>query len=241
MGDILYRETLVSAGIFKNTQIQITLYADHLEMESSKPMSSKELWEVQRHITYEKKEILYYDKVTHYERTERPVPVSNGITFYEFLFQGDFEVEKAGKRKGTTVISVMTMDKQLWDALDSYTPLIPSVEKKFADTEALQRAAADPSVAKGTVEIIVGKRMNKTFRLFVNDIVWQNYTYPPVRTELPLGTYRIKISRGVPNMDDGTTDNTYSNEVTVTLDETTPIIHLEAKEGFFSPSLKIVS
>lgn len=238
MEDILYREVLISAGLFKNTQVQITLYTDHFEMEYSKPMSPKELWEIQRHISYVKKEIVYYNRITNYMRIEKKI--TDKVTGYQFFFMGDFETEKAGKRKNITNVSIQTMDRHLWDALDSYTPLVPTGERKAAEIKSLQGAVADPSVKKGTVEFAMDKRMIKTMRLFINDLEWKDYTYPPVRVSLPLGTYRIKIAAGTPD-EDGDMNYSYTNEVEVLLDEIAPAAHLAVRKGFFSPSLEILS
>lgn len=235
MENILHREVMIDTGIFKNTQIQITFYADRLEFEYSNAMSRKELWEIQRNILYVKKEIVYYDKVTDYSREKQCMLET--ITAYRFFFRGDFEVEKAGKRKKTGLVSIQTMDKRLWDALDLYTPLVPTEELKKANMESLQNTIANPAVTKGMVEIETNKGIVKYMRLFINDMEWTDYTYPPVRFQLPFGTYRIKIASGVPDLDLGI-NYSYSNEVTITLDGGTPVIYLKVKMGFTSPILK---
>lgn len=236
MENILYREVMIETGVFKNTQIQITFYADRFEFEYSNAMSRKELYEIQRNISYVKKEIVYYDKVTDYSRAERCM--LEKVTAYQFFFRGDFEVEKAGKRKKTGLVSIQTMDRRLWDAFDLYTPLVPTEEQKKANLESLQNAITNPSVVKGMVEIETNKGMVKYMRLFINDMEWKDYTHPPVRFQLPFGTYRIKIASGVPDLDFNEINYFYSDEVTITLSEGNPVVYLVVKMGFTSPILK---
>lgn len=242
MGEVLYQEERIDEGLFKNSQVKVSLYVDHLEIAHSKPMKAKELKEVQNNISYVKKEIIYFDKITRYERRERMLM---DITGYQSFFTGDFEVENEGKRKKVTICSFQTFDRKLWDAIDLYTSLKTTVERREQEQLEIEDELADTSVAKGSVEIEVGKQMIKTMRLFINDIEWSEYTFPPVRVQLPFGTYRIKIAREVPyaspeSASDIEPDYTYTNEVELTLNEEHPVVRLVAKDGFFSPNLKVL-
>lgn len=243
MDEILYQEVSISEGLLKSRRVQITLYTDRLEIAYSKAMSLKEIKKTPDCILYIEKEIIYYNKVRDYSRIER---VLGGISGYQNFLIGDFEAEKAGKRKKITTVAIQTMSRALWDAIDIHTPLRTNEKREAMEAEVIEKSLADTSVAKGSVEIEVGARMIKTMRLFINDIEWKQYTYPPVCVQLPLGTYQIKIARGVPNANMMTASDTfmeyaYTNEVIITLSREKPVIRLAAEEGFFSPSLKIVS
>lgn len=243
MREILYQEASIMEGLLKNKQVLITVYPDCLEFAYSKALPARELKGVQSQISYVEKEIIPYDKVREYKRMTRTLLE---ITGYQIFFTGDFEAEKAGKRKKISTASIQTLDRRLWDALDAHTPLIPDEDRISMEAADIRQALENASVEKGVLEIAVGKQMIKTMRLFINDIEWKQYTYPPVRVSLPLGTYRIKIARGVQNASpenasDAYMDYTYTNEVTITLSKEAPAARLSAQDGFLSPNLKIIS
>lgn len=243
MEKVLYQEERIDEGLLKNKQVKVSLYADHLEFAYSKPMKAKQLKEVQKDISYVKKELVYFDKIKDYQRIER---MMLEITGYQLFFTGDFEVENEGKHKKITTCSYQSYDRKLWDAIDLHTTLKPTAEQREQERLAIEGELADSSMAKGLVEIEVGNQLIKTMRLFVNDIEWKEYTFPPVRIQLPFGTYRIKIARQDFNASpekasDAEPMYTYTNEVECTLGEEQPVVQMAVKDGLFSPNLKILS